>query len=280
MMDHKPRPTEQAAAIPADSRTYLAWPLWKIALLVVPLVGLVVGAGWLAFGRRGEDSLRATSASSTTTTAVPASAPTAPPATSDTTEPPLVDVAPETRPLPPPTPAPTTLTTAAPSAPTWEQIKGASIPGLCGHPPAKLVEGRDVTLSETDGMFELTPILDGGAGIVTGLPSQDGPLTAVVARCNAGGVGWPNSIVLFAPGGTYWGSNDLYDGIDWASGGMEAPGRDGVSTITLNEGRLGVFTTALMDGDAECCPSMDAYLEFVPVNHSLAATRVSMDVGD
>lgn len=267
--------------VSTGSRTYLAWPVWKIALVVVPLVAVTMVLAVLAVTYRGggESAVVGANASTTTTSALPTEATAVPAPTAATAAPAPAPVqVPEPAPVPTTTPAPTVV--QAPTAPTWEQIKGAQIPGFCTHPPTTLVEGRDVTLGPDQGRFELTPILSGGAGIVRGLQSPDGPLTAVVASCTAGGVGMPNTIMLFAPGGSYYGSNELSEGVDWAGAGMSGPGRDGVSQIILHNGRLGVSTLALMDSDAECCPSMDAYLEFVVSERGLAATQVSMDVGD
>ncbi len=191
-------------------------------------------------------------------------------------------------------PAPTTTTTSSPptttvtpttapplQAPTWDEIKGASIPGLCMHPPTTLVDGKDVTLGEYDGYLELLQTLPSGSpGIITVSSNDAGPLTAVVVSCNAGGVGWPNSIAFFKPSGDFYGYHDLSTGLDWASEGMSGPGRDGVGYLNVDGSTLSVYTSATYPSDAECCPSTGAWVELVPRDGTVIPQVVYEDLGD
>jgi hypothetical protein len=166
-------------------------------------------------------------------------------------------------------------------APTWDEIKGASIPGLCSHPPTTLVDGKDVTLGEYDGYLELLQTLPSGSpGIIT-VPSNDaGPLTAVVVSCNAGGVGWPDSIAFFKPSGEFYGYHDLFTDLDWESEGMSGPGRDGVGYLNVDGSTLSVYTSATYPSDAECCPSTGAWVQLAPGDGTVIPQGVYEDLGD
>lgn len=159
-------------------------------------------------------------------------------------------------------------------SPGWEEIKDASIPEMCGHPPTTLVDGRDVTLSEFDGYFELLETLrDGSSGVVQGVPSEVGPLTAVVVSCNAGGVAWPNQIALFGEGGEFYGSTDM-SAAAWETLGAYGPSREGVSGVQLVRGEIEVVTDVLMDGDPACCATGSAVLRIRPDNGDIAITSL------
>jgi len=188
--------------------------------------------------RKVADTTSSTIASASTTLADPAS-------TTPVTTPPA---APAADPVPTPPP-----TVPAPRSPTWDEIRNASIPSLCEHPPTTLVDGRDVTLGEYDGTFLLTPMLRSGqSGIVEGVPSDAGPLTAIVFNCNRGGVGWPDQVMFFAPGGAYFGHDDMFEA-DWAGAGLSHPGRGGITSIGLVGDELEVVTSAIVGMEPECC---------------------------
>ena len=115
--------------------------MWKIALVVVPLVAVTMVLAVLAVTYRGggESAVVGANASTTTTSALPTEATAVPAPTAATAAPAPAPVqVPEPAPVPTTTPAPTVV--QAPTAPTWEQIKGAQIPGFCTHPPTTLVE--------------------------------------------------------------------------------------------------------------------------------------------
>lgn len=170
----------------------------------------------------------------------------------------------------------------APAAdgPTWDEIKNASIPAMCTHPPTTLVEGRDVTLAESQGHFSLQRTLrNGQPGLVTGVPSEAGPLTAVVVSCNAGGVGWPNQVMFFSEGGVYYAHTDFLDA-DWKSAGLIAPGRDGISGIWLRGSEVEIYTSAEHQSDPSCCPTGSALVRMRAENGTIRITSLTEDVGD
>ena len=114
--------------------------------------------------------------------------------------------------------------------PTLDELADAEIPAMCGHDATQLVGGQDVTLGTYDGEFVLLDELGSGKQSWATFSSPDGPLTVVVARCNAGGVGWPNPIMFFGPGPEFYDSSFL-DDYNWESIGLYAPARDGVEAI-------------------------------------------------
>lgn len=283
----------------ADRSKGKAAPLVATALMVA---ALVVGACAVAIGQGGTDVRASSSRVGSGRELADAPGAQAAPGKDGTTTSTSTSVIPAPPPAPTPTPVPANPTAPAagatapparstkasapgrpvparpapaPRAPSWEEIKNASIPGLCGHPPTRLVEGRDVTLPEHAGYFQLLPIIDHGAGargpgFVTGLTSPGGPVTAVVGSCNGGGVSWPNIIVVFGHGGVFYGTHDLMAGINWDGAGMAAPGRDGVTSITQAGGRLVVNTSAEYAMEPSCCPTGFATITLAVVDHALA----------
>jgi hypothetical protein len=215
--------------------------------VALALVLVACGGDDAADGERAAPATTASSApaASSATSAVPAS--TAAPSTTAAT----VAAAASSQ---------TTEAPAAPaSGPSWEQIKDASIPGLCNHPPAQLVDGKDVSLGPNDGVFTLLRTFgDGTSALVSDLRAADGkPLTAVVAACNAGGVSWPHHLLFFSGSGTYE-TSTMLDDFDWASIGLAAPGRDGIGSLRADGDRLEVVLRAERPSDASCCPSASA----------------------
>ncbi|MFN0091650.1 MAG: hypothetical protein ACKVWR_15485 [Acidimicrobiales bacterium] len=153
---------------------------------------------------------------------------------------------------------------SAPSAagPTWEQVKDAEIPGLCTHPPTRLVDGQDVSLGPLEGRFRLlTTLADGGPAWTPDLRSRAGEaVTAVVAECDAGGAPWPHLVLYFDQAGRYRAST-AFEEYDWAALGLAGPARNGVTRVAAAaDGRLEVDLLAERPGDASCCPSGAASL--------------------
>lgn len=153
---------------------------------------------------------------------------------------------------------------------SWDVIANAVIPAMCSHEPTRLEDGVDRSIEPGQGVFELLQTLNDGGGpaVAEGLRGPDGPLTAVVATCNAGGVGWPNPILFFDRRGGYYGSTDLYastseDGVasadaweaEWSAIGLSVPARDGVRSVTADGDSLVVEVAAERPTDASCCPS-------------------------
>lgn len=165
-------------------------------------------------------------------------------------------------------------------APTWDEIKNASIPSECGHPPTKLVNGENVSIPDGEGMFELRPELSNGRpGILRGVPSNDaGPLTAVVASCNVGGVGIPSPVLFFSAGGVYYATTFLGDEEDYAAQDLLSVARDGVTSMTVHGGYLEVDTEAVREWDALCCPTGAAIVTLRLADHQAIIVSIEEDL--
>ena len=168
----------------------------------------------------------------------------------------------------------------ADSSPTYDEIANAEIPSLCGHPPTRLVDGEHTEVTWQYAYLRLRETLNyGQPGVVRGVPSDEGPLTAVVATCNQGGVGWPSLLILFSEGGNYYGST-LLDDFDWSSINMAGPGRDGIVDLRVKDGLLWVSLFATYPEDAECCPTGDASLALKAEGGQLLVVEATENLGD
>jgi hypothetical protein len=114
-------------------------------------------------------------------------------------------------------PSPPTDRTATPRPVTAEDLLGAEIPATCEHAPGALVDGRLPGLAATEGYAEIGTGLT-GTGTSDGVPpaftdvTGDGIDDAVaVLGCSAGGVSWPDVVLLYGPGTALLGAIDLYD---------------------------------------------------------------------
>lgn len=253
------------------------------ALAVAAVVLLFLGAATAAVLTAGDRDQVRTGPSSTTTDA---STPTTDPSPStteqrttstslapSTTAPPASTTA-ATVPTPATTAVPTTAVPAA-TSPAWEEFANAAIPGFCWHPPATLVDGADPAPEAGRGYFRLWRTIPstGATAILPDVPSPAGPLTAVVAACNAGGVSWPNQVLFFGPGGAYVAGTDLMDPDPtgatsgdqsfpweqaWTDEGMYAPARQGIQSMMLDGDEVVFDVLASGPEDAGCCPTMRA----------------------
>jgi hypothetical protein len=161
----------------------------------------------------------------------------------------------------------------------WTTIKDARIPALCEHPAAKLQDGIDHNV--VHGLFELNRRLNSGwPALVSDIPSDAGPLIAVVATCNAGGVSWAHQILLFTSTGAFYASTDLSGPISddhlvvWESEGLDGPARDGVLTITSDGSELRAEVLADTGETPLCCPAGAAIVTFHPAHHRVIIDRV------
>lgn len=176
--------------------------------------------------------------------------------------------------------APVTATPVG-GAPKWEEIARAAIPALCSHAPATLVNGKNQQIGSEAGSYELRRELPGGQpGMVDGLASADaGLLTAVVASCNAGGVGKPSRIELFSSGGRYYAGTDLTE-IDWAGIGLNRPADDGVSRIFTNGKLLTVDLGAIAGDDCKDCAPTPVAVTLRAGTHRLTVVDARPNLGD
>jgi hypothetical protein len=143
------------------------------------------------------------------------------------------------------------------------------------------------------GQFELLQTLpDGAPALAQNVPSDDGLLTAVVAVCDQGGVGWPHVVLFFGadgefraaafadgpiaadgqPGGAWAGA--------WAEAGATYPARTGTYSIAVEDDVVVIGTSAQTEGDAECCPSGEVTVRMRPNGSTVDLVDVTWAGGD
>lgn len=163
--------------------------------------------------------------------------------------------------------------------PTYEELLSADIPEMCGHQPTTLVDGNDVKVEPHDGYFRLNETLSAGSPGWVSFASPAGPMTAVVASCSAGGVGWPNVIMFIGPGPSYYAQTFL-DDYDWRAIGLNGPGRDAIRAMRADGGRLVVDVGMYLGNEGECCWSGSALVAVEPRGGNASIVAVSdYDVG-
>jgi len=131
----------------------------------------------------------------------------------------------------------TPVPTPGRGAVTFEYLQRAPVPALCEHDPGNLRNG------------ELPP-QEGHPGDV-GIAGD----AAMVIHCNAGGVGWPESVQLYTAGPqlstagpTRLGGIDLGD---LTHGGSEI-----VTALSISDGVAHVTWMANGPNDGACCPTV------------------------
>jgi hypothetical protein len=106
----------------------------------------------------------------------------------------------------------------APSKPAHEEatlvvddLESAPVPSACEHPAGTLVDGNLPLIPDHLGGVFLSRDADGAPRhLVTDLTGK-GPEYLALLDCSAGGVAWPQVVVLYGPGPTLLGSIDLGD---------------------------------------------------------------------
>ena len=96
---------------------------------------------------------------------------------------------------------------------------------------------------------------DGEAGLTDlaafgDITGDDVPEAAVVAYCNAGGVAWPEYVLVYSSGPTLLGSVNLADLTTF-------PERATVSTISYAGGCFDIAWSSTREGDPGCCGTLD-----------------------
>lgn len=104
-------------------------------------------------------------------------------------------------------------------------------------------------------------------------------MTAIVAQCDAGGVGWPRRVEFFSAGGRYYGGSDLSD-FDWTSIGLDHPARDGIGGVVADGQGLGVSLDVLEPGACEACETTSAYAMLEARGHQITVTHAEQNLGD
>src|SRR3954451_11688137 len=95
------------------------------------------------------------------------------------------------------------LATADPvsHAVTFENLQDAPVPALCEHDPAQLRNGQLPPQEAHPGNVGIALNYDTGAyKVAFGDLTGGGGDAAMVVHCNAGGVGWPETVQLYTAG--------------------------------------------------------------------------------
>jgi hypothetical protein len=169
-----------------------------------------------------------------------------------TTELPKADPATSTTPATSATPVPT----PGRGAVTFEYLQRAPVPALCEHDPGQL---RNMQLPPQEGHRGNVGIAlnynTGAYKVAFGDLTGGGGDAAMVIHCNAGGVGWPETVELYTPGPkldiagpTRLGGIDLGD--------LTHGGREIVTDLSISDGVAHVTWMANGPNDGMCCPTV------------------------
>lgn len=160
-----------------------------------------------------------------------------------------------------------------------QKVRSSSIPSICQGQPTTLVGGEDVERQRRDGYFFLLDGLASGDSAWITFREAGQEITAVVARCNAGGVEWSPVVLFFdATGDNVAHSHfslckdttnyplqpeEICLEHEWPDG-VFGTGRNGRSSGILNFSADGetfdVLLRVELDTDGACCPSALAQL--------------------
>ena len=150
----------------------------------------------------------------------------------------------------------TTVPTPGRGAVTFEYLQRAPVPALCEHDPGELRSGQlppqeghrgnvGIALNYNTAAYKVAfGDLTGGAGDA-----------AMVIHCNAGGVGWPESVQLYTAGPqlSTAGPKRL-GGIDL--GDLTHGGSEIVTDLSISDGVAHVTWMANGPNDGACCPTV------------------------
>jgi hypothetical protein len=150
----------------------------------------------------------------------------------------------------------TTVPTPGRGAVTFGYLQRAPVPALCEHDPGQLKNGQlppqeghrgnvDIALNYNTGAYKVAfGDLTGGGGDA-----------AMVIHCNAGGVGWPETVQLYTPGAqlSTVGPRRL-GGIDL--GDLTHGGREIVTDLSISDRVAHVTWMANGPNDGMCCPTV------------------------
>lgn len=160
---------------------------------------------------------------------------------------------------------PPAIATASPATPapdpgnravTFEYLQRAPVPALCEHLPGELRSGQLPPQEGHPGNVGIALNYDTAAyKVAFGDLTGGGGDAAMVIHCNAGGVGWPETVQLYTAGPqldvagpTRLGGIDLSD--------LSHGGREIVTDLSISDGVAHVAWLADGPGDAACCPTM------------------------
>ena len=155
-----------------------------------------------------------------------------------------------------PATAKTTATIPGKGAVTFEYLQRAPVPALCEHDPGELINGKLPPQEAHRGNVDIA--LNYGTGaykVAFGDLTGGGGDAAMAVHCNAGGVGWPESVQLYTPGPkldrdgpTRLGGIDLGD--------LTHGGREIVTGLSISDGVAHVTWMANGPNDGMCCPTV------------------------
>jgi hypothetical protein len=171
----------------------------------------------------------------------------------------------------------TTVPTPGSPAVTFDDLQRAPVPALCEHDPGQLrnrqlppQEGHrgnvDIALNYETGAYKVAfGDLTGGGGDA-----------AMVIHCNAGGVGWPETVQLYTAGPkldtagpTRLGGIDLGD--------LTHGGREIVTDLSISDGVAHVTWMANGPNDGMCCPTVKMMADLRWDGSTVVAQNVRRD---
>ncbi len=150
----------------------------------------------------------------------------------------------------------TTVPTPGRGAVTFEYLQRAPVPALCEHDPGELRNGQLPPQEGHRGNVDIALNYDTGAyKVAFGDLTGGGGDAAMVVHCNAGGVGWPETVELYTPGPkldiagpTRLGGIDLGD--------LTHGGREIATDLSISDGVAHVTWMANGPNDGMCCPTV------------------------
>lgn len=123
------------------------------------------------------------------------------------------------------------------------EMRNARVPSLCGHPAGRLRNGSLPGIAQGQGEVTFVRAVFGE------LDGRRGRDAAVVMRCNAGGVGWPDQVLLYTANAkgkpTYRGTFDTFSVVKF--------GRESVRSIQLVARRVTVDAYAGEQWECMAC---------------------------
>jgi hypothetical protein len=154
-----------------------------------------------------------------------------------------------------------TMPRPARGAVTFEYLQRAPVPALCEHDPGQLRNGQlppqeghpgnvDIALNYNTAAYKVAfGDLTGGGGDA-----------AMVIHCNAGGVGWPETVQLYTAGPQLATAGPRrLGGIDL--GALTHGGREIVTDLSISDRVAHVTWMANGPNDGMCCPTVKMMAE-------------------
>jgi hypothetical protein len=150
----------------------------------------------------------------------------------------------------------TTVPTPGRGAVTFEYLQRAPVPALCEHDPGELRNGQLPPQEGHRGNVDIALNYDTGAyKVAFGDLTGGGGDAAMVVHCNAGGVGWPETVQLYTAGPKLTSAGPrLLGGIDL--GDLTHGGREIVTNLSISDGVAHVTWMANGPNDGMCCPTV------------------------